>query len=460
MSLLEDAVPMKFPWRTSPRKRPAPSPRTNPITRPSKTRFAMETTVEQQEVETNLSDSLCAPASVEDDRNMARSEGTSQDKNMLQELCDSLNNDLRNAQKEVLELREKLVVLKQEMEEASKEIETLRAEITRLSNNHSKLEARMFSLENLAKDDSISFYTGFPNIQALEATFKYLRAGENGENIRYWRSVDHSVERSHYEVEQQTQNKRGRPRTMNPKEEFFMVMCRLRQAFPEKHLGFLFGVSQSTVSRILISWINFMFLRFGSINIWPTREEVDQTMPEDFKIKYPNTRVIIDCTEVKCQMPSSLLLNSELFSSYKNHTKLKGLVGISPSGAFTFFSQLYTGSISDRAIVERCGILDLPFNDNDCVMADKGFTIDDILPLGVSLNIPPFLGQFAQMPGEAVVETQQIAGLRINVERAINKIRNFHIWDRIVPMSLFGIVNQMWAVCAFLCNIQDPILSE
>ena len=159
-------------------------------------------------------------------------------------------------------------------------------------------------------------------------------------------------------------------------------------------------------------------------------------------------------------MPSSLLLNSRLFSSYKNHTTLKSLVGIAPSGATTFISQLYTGSISDREIVERSGILDLPFNEGDDVMADKGFTIEDLLPLGVSLNIPPFLGEAQQMPPEDVVKTQVVATLRIHVERAINKIKNFHIWDRIVPLSLFPVVNQMWATCAFLCNIQDSILSE
>ena len=57
-----------------------------------------------------------------------------------------------------------------------------------------------------------------------------------------------------------------------------------------------------------------MFLCFGIINVWPSREEINKTMPEDFKVKYPNTRVILDCTEIKCQMPSSLLLNSRLFS--------------------------------------------------------------------------------------------------------------------------------------------------
>ena len=79
-------------------------------------------------------------------------------------------------------------------------------------------------------------------------------------------------------------------------------------------------------------------------------------------------------------MPSGLQLNGELFSNYKHHTTLKGLMGIIPGDAIAFISQLYTGSISDREIGVRSGLLDLPFEDNDSVMADKGFTIQDLLP--------------------------------------------------------------------------------
>ena len=119
--------------------------------------------------------------------------------------------------------------------------------------------------------------------------------------------------------------------------------------------------------------------------MWPSRAKVDQHMPTDFKDKYSSTSIIIDCTEIR--------LNSELLSSYTNHTTLTGLVGISPGGAITFISQLYTGHISDREIVTRSGFLNLPFDRGDTVMADKGFTVEDLLPLGVSLNIPPFLGR-------------------------------------------------------------------
>ena len=83
----------------------------------------------------------------------------------------------------------------------------------------------------------------------------------------------------------------------------------------------------------------------------------------------------------------------------------------------------------------RSGFLNLPFARGDSLVADKGFTVQDLLPLGVSLNIPPFLGSRGhdQMTPEAF--------LRIHVERAINKIKNFHIWDSVVPFTLFSVVN-------------------
>lgn len=85
-------------------------------------------------------------------------------------------------------------------------------------------------------------------------------------------------------------------------------------------------------------------------------------------------------------MPSSFLLNSELFSFYKNHVTLERLLGISPSGAITliFVSQLYAGTISDWEIMLRSRILSLEFEDGNSVVADKGFQIQDIFSLGLA----------------------------------------------------------------------------
>lgn len=347
------------------------------------------------------------------------------------------------------------------LEQAIKELELKVVSLEKEIDFHQK---RVFSFDTIKElDSSAPFYTGFENWETFMAVYRYLNPGTKGENIEYWRASSTTIisdyDEDNDDSATESLSKMGRARKLTPLNELFLVFCRLRQGFHEEHLAHLFHVSVSTISRILITWINFMYFKFGQIKIWPSKESILENMPEDFKVKYSSTRVIIDCTEVRCQMPGSLHLNSELFSSYKNHTTLKGLIGISPSGQITFISQLYTGSISDKEIVMRSGLLDLPFADGDSVMADKGFTISDVLPIGVSLNIPPFLESRSQMSPAEVVQTQEIASLRIHVERAINKIKNFHVWDRVIPIHQFGIVNQMWAVCSFLCNAQPNIIS-
>ena len=53
-----------------------------------------------------------------------------------------------------------------------------------------------------------------------------------------------------------------------------------------------------------------------------------------------------------------------------------------------------------------------------------------------------------------VLQTQQIAAKSIHVERAINNIKNFHIFDQIIPLSLVGSINQIWTVCGLLALFQ------
>ena len=119
-----------------------------------------------------------------------------------------------------------------------------------------------------------------------------------------------------------------------------------------------------------------MFVSLEEIPIWPSRKQIDETMPESFKKTYPSTRCILDCTEFFCQRPSSLSIQSSLYSSYKHHVTYKGLIGIAPSGGITFVSQLYSGSISDKEIVAKSGILnDDLWGGGDSVMTDREFLI-------------------------------------------------------------------------------------
>ena len=106
------------------------------------------------------------------------------------------------------------------------------------------------------------------------------------------------------------------------------------------------------------------------------------------------------------------------------------------------------------------GVLDNPqlLEDGDGVMADKGFTIEDLLsPLNCSLNIPPFLSEKVQFSKEDVERTQKIAKLRIHVERAIRRVKENHLFDAVIPLSLASSINQIWSVCCMLSNFKGPL---
>ena len=100
-------------------------------------------------------------------------------------------------------------------------------------------------------------------------------------------------------------------------------------------------------------------------------------MPEMFRKSYPDTFIIIDATEIKCESPSNLFPQSQHYSTDKSHTTLKGLVGIAPNGFFTLLSQLFIGSICDKELVYQTDIFHLldMVPPGKCVMAGREFEI-------------------------------------------------------------------------------------
>lgn len=210
------------------------------------------------------------------------------------------------------------------------------------------------------------------------------------------------------------------------------------------------------ISRLLTTWINFIYLRLATIPFWPSPEAVEQNLLSSFKTHYSSTIIIVDCSELRCEVPSSLPLQLQLYSTYKSHTTLKGLVGITPSGAVSFISKLFTGSISDREIFQESGILDMlkTLPPRKSLIADKGFDVEDLLaPAGIRVNIPPMKGK-EQLSDADVIRTQRIARVRVHVERAI---ANFCVLDQVIPLSLLGSINQIWTICCMLTNFKPPL---
>ena len=90
-----------------------------------------------------------------------------------------------------------------------------------------------------------------------------------------------------------------------------------------------------------------------------------------------NIRIIIDCTEFFCAQPRSFLRQGNLYSSYTSHT------------TFGFVSDAFSKcSISDREITIQYGLLD-KLHRGDLVLADRGFTIKDVLNKKQIYKHPP-----------------------------------------------------------------------
>jgi hypothetical protein len=152
-----------------------------------------------------------------------------------------------------------------------------------------------------------------------------------------------------------------------------------------------------------------------------------------------------------------MLAQSQTWSNYKHHNTFKVLIGISPNGQVIFVSKLWGGRVSDKHITSNSGLLQ-HVEPGDNIMADRGFDICDLLPPGVGLNIPPFKGSRDQLTAAEVRETVHIASVRIHVERAIGRIKNFHILDGTLPLSLAHLADQIFSVSAYLTNFLPPLL--
>lgn len=134
------------------------------------------------------------------------------------------------------------------------------------------------------------------------------------------------------------------------------------------------------------------------------------------------------------------------------------MIGIAPNATITYVSDLFPGSSSDKAITKNSGIL-THMMAGDLILCDKGFLISDLCtPLGVNVNIPPFLTT-AQFSKEQVLETRQIARARIHVERAISRLKSFRILDFLTPnMRVYAC--KIIQTCAALVNMQYSLLKE
>ena len=131
--------------------------------------------------------------------------------------------------------------------------ENFKLEVEKLTHRISVPEARVFTIDRFKSGKDVTLYTGFPNIIVFENVLNFwtletrAKTFVTGILMTQLLLIIRGVKKT---------------KTIKPKGRIFLTLCRLRQGFKEEHLSHLYGISQTTVTRITILWINFMFFKF------------------------------------------------------------------------------------------------------------------------------------------------------------------------------------------------------
>lgn len=109
-------------------------------------------------------------------------------------------------------------------------------------------------------------------------------------------------------------------------------------------------------------------------------------------------------------------------------------------------------------LVKKSKLMDL-LEENDLVLADRGFTIKELTDeKNVALNIPPFLKGRERLTAEEEILTKNIAKERIYIEHVVGRLKQFRLLKKILPQNMRGVLSQIVFVCACLINFQEPLL--
>ena len=235
-------------------------------------------------------------------------------------------------------------------------------------------------------------------------------------------------------------------------------MVRLRLGLPSKDCTLRFGISESAFSVIFNTWVILLSQQL----------ELNCQLPSSEKTAYQatcfynfiNVGIVLDCTDVFSQSPGALETHKQVHSNYKHHSTITFLVGMSPSGAIIYVSDMWGGRASDQKITHESFQHLSALDAGNKVMVDRGFTIAEDLPPGVQLLIPPFKNKSTgQLTKEQLEYSETNSVARIHIEQAMQAIKEHRILEFEVKLAMISNYENIFKACAYLVNFKRSFLN-
>ena len=315
--------------------------------------------------------------------------------------------------------------------------------------------SRLLLLDTLKHNDKdFKFYTGLPTYQVFKLLYNFLEDDVSVMKLKDGKRGS----LSHHFTDRHILKPGPKIKKLSFEEQFFYTLVRLKRGLSVHDLARRAGIADSTMSNIFQTWTALLANTLELLCSRPSTEKILSSKAPCFD-DFNNVAIIIDCTELFSETPSSLSAHKQLYSNYKHHSTVKFLVGISQAGAIIYISKMYGGRASDKLITEQSIDFLNWLEPGTSVMADRGFTIDDLLPPGVKLIIPPFKPKDSSQFSKAkVLNAKKISEARVHVERAMARIKDWEILSQSVKIAMIENYENIFKACSYLVNFQYPFM--
>ncbi|XP_070552402.1 uncharacterized protein [Ptychodera flava] len=148
---------------------------------------------------------------------------------------------------------------------------------------------------------------------------------------------------------------RNTTKGMSLVDQFFITLIKLRFNLPFEFIAYQTGFGDTTIREYFWKWIDIMYAKLNFLVKMPDPDAIRETLPNDFKVKYPRLTMLIDCFEVFLEQPHNFHARAQTYSTYKSHNTIKVFLACSPLGAITFISSAWGGRVSDVKLVQNSG---------------------------------------------------------------------------------------------------------
>ncbi|XP_058039061.1 uncharacterized protein LOC131198436 isoform X2 [Ahaetulla prasina] len=174
-----------------------------------------------------------------------------------------------------------------------------------------RAQHEVFSLEGINTHSKLlRFYTGFDGYPRLKAFLDFLQEGESLENCP--------------------------PCALNPENQLFLVLVRLRLGLLLQDLAFRFHISESTACRYWLSWMELMERKLRQVPVAFSRRYIDAFKPQQSLRHHDMMLVALDCAELFFEAQGRTRGKRDGSRSPRAHYSIHGSALAAPSGFLTF----------------------------------------------------------------------------------------------------------------------------